>query len=291
MKNFLTVALVFVTATGCSCFKNAFAKSHLKTVSDNVLYSIVVMAVSALVLAFFGGIRPVSPMTMALSVVFGILVAAEQIVGNEALKRGPMSLTNLVADGGLILTVIFACTVCGEKLTAIRAVGIVLMLLSMGLICNPKADKKVTTVWVALAAALFVLCGVLGIIQKMLAMSGHSDEIYGFLFYNFLVGVAVTAVYLLFLVKVQRTPVTVDLSDLGNHVTGSALLSGLCNAGLHISTMLAVDALPATVAFPIVDGGKLFFLTLADVLFFHQKLTRIQRLGIVLAGVAIVILA
>ena len=291
MKNFLTVAMVFLTATGCSCFKNAFAKRSLATVSDNVLFSIVVMAVSAVVLACFGGIRPVSPVTMALSVVFGILVAAEQIVGNEALKRGPMSLTNLVADGGLILTVIFACTVCGEKLTVMRGAGIALMLLSMGLICNPKADKKITAVWVALAAALFVLCGVLGIIQKMLAMSGHSDEIYGFLFYNFLVGVAVTAAYLLFLVKARHVPVTVDLPDLGNHVFGSALLSGLCNAGLHISTMFAVDALPATVAFPIVDGGKLFFLTLADVIFFHQKLSRMQVLGIVLAGIAIVILA
>ena len=140
MKNFIVVLLVFITATGCSCLKNAFAKRELKTTSDNILYSIVVLFVSAIVLAVFGGMQPVSSDTLRLSIVFGVLVAAEQIVGNEAFRHGSMSLTDLMANGGLILTIAFACLVWKETLTPLRAAGILLMLLAMVLIVNPKAE-------------------------------------------------------------------------------------------------------------------------------------------------------
>lgn len=372
MKNFIVVLLVFITATGCSCLKNAFAKRELKTTSDNILYSIVVLLVSAIVLAVFGGMQPVSSDTLRLSIVFGVLVAAEQIVGNEAFRHGSMSLTDLMANGGLILTIAFACIVWKETLTPLRAAGILLMLLAMVLIVNPKAEiksktdtrskasaaskagiasgvdttssagaasnvdttssvgaasnvdtttsidaasnidttsnadtasntdasapakasaRRVNWLWVVLSLLLFTLCGTLGIIQKMLALSGHSDEIYGFLFYNFIVATAVTVLYLIYNVKIRREPVTVKLFGNRDKLLLSSFFSGLCNSLLHITTMLAVEALPATVAFPIVDGGKLFFITIMDVLLFRQKLTRTQITGLVLATAAIVILA
>lgn len=293
MKNIFIVLLVFITSTGCSCLKNAFAKHELKTTSDNILYSVVVLFVSAIVLAFFGGIMPVSRQTFWLSVIFGILVAAEQIVGNEAFRHGSMSLTDLMANGGLILTIAFACIVWKESLTLTRSIGILMMLTAMSLIVNPKAEagRKVSLLWVVLSLLLFVLCGTLGIIQKMLALSGHSDEIYGFLFYNFIVATLLTLPYLFIHMKLRRDPVTVKLFGSRGKLFWSSLCSGLCNSLLHITTMLAVEALPATVAFPIVDGGKLFFITLMDVALFKQKLSRLQIAGLLLAIAAIAILA
>ena len=302
MKNIIIVLLIFLTSTGSSCLKNAFAKRELKTTSDNILYSIVCLFAAAIVLAVSGGMQPVSSETLLLSIVFGVLVATEQIVGNEAYRHGSMSLTNLMADGGLILTIAFACIVWKETLTPLRAVGVLLMLLAMVLIVDPKAAagekssekqtaRRVNWIWILLSLLLFVLCGTLGIIQKMLAVSGHSDEISGFLFYNFIIATAVTVLYLLYNVKVRHEPVTVKFFGNRGKLFLSSVFSGLCNSLLHITTMLAVGALPATVAFPIIDGGKLFLVTVMDVFLFKQKLTRTQIAGLVLAIAAIAILA
>lgn len=285
-----TVIVLFLSAlfdVGICCLRNVFAKNALNTASDNTLYSMIITIAALPVLFLLGGYRKAGEGVIPLSVVFGFLIAFEQFVANEAFKNGAFSLSSLMAQAGMLITILDACIRWGEKMTPKSGVGIVLMLCAMALMMNV-GKEKTSLRWFLFAFLWMCACGFLGVVQKTFTVKLTGADMYVFLFWSFLFSVLFLFAFLLLSVKGMKAPVTVPMT---RKIILSAALTGVLYMGLHIYALIGVGTLPAGYFFPVCNGLKLAAEILSGAFLFHEKLSRKQMAGLFIGFAAILLLS
>ena len=283
-----------------ACIQNKISKDSIRTMSDNAAYEAMVFGIGAAVIAAFGGVKACDPYTVYLGFVLGILIILEGVFAVNALRVGSMSLSTMISMCSLVIPIIPAKWLWGEEFTWQRITGIILMIISMGLILNlvtEFTEKKknirreavrygVSKKWAFFAFMTFIAGGVMGFNQKKLTTCGLSAETMPYLFCGFVTASLLgTVLYFCYRNKEGEEPTL--------HINKGSLLyiilSGMTMALLHIATMKAVDLLPMSLLLPISNGGRLILVTVVDVWLFRQKLSCEQLTGI-LTGVASIVL-
>lgn len=296
MKNVLLLAVLVCDGVLLSVVQNSLVKKYIHNQSDNFLYIAAVYLTGSLVIFAAGGRFQCSDYTRILGVITGVLIIAETLFSTNALRYGPMSLTNLLSMSSMVIPMLPAGILWNEWMTPLQITAAVLMLLSMALIMNlfrkkDRAEDRSTKVdprWVVFALLCFLAGGLMGFPQKYQTMSVWSGEIMSYLLYAFLTAVLLSVPCFLFTYKGKKEPVTLRMSG---KLTAGILGCGVMMALLHILTMKALDAIDLSVVFPVCNGGRLIIVTLVDVFLFRQKLSKQQVLGIVVGIAAILMLS
>lgn len=285
--------LMVITVSSCvlgNSIKNAFAKKDLKNQSDNLIFNLIGNALAILVMALFGGAAAVHRPTVLLAAVFGFANLLSGLTFTSALKLGPMSLSSLlILSGSMICSTLVNSIVYREGMpTVIQLIGIVLILISMVLASNAKADKNITPLWIGVVLLSAAMNGSLGIIQKIQASSAFPAEQMQFLFWTFIFCTVFNLIWLLLNTKVKKEPVTVAVN---RKLTGSALLVGATTSAQHIINLKLVAELPSAVFFPICSGSRILLSGLVDIVLFKTKLSVRQVISFVLGFAAIMMVA
>lgn len=285
-----------------ACLQNKISKNSIHTMSDNAVYEALVFGTGSLVIAVFGGVRVCDPYTIHLGVILGILIIVEGVFAVNALRVGSMSLSTMVSMCSLVIPIIPAKWLWGEEFTWQRITGIILMIISMGLILNlvtEYTEKKkyskheavsygVSKKWIFFASMTFISGGVMGFNQKKLTTCGLSSEIMSYLFFGFITASFLGLLLFFYYRKRQGEEKTLRINR-GNLIY--ILSTGAAMAVLHIATMKAIDFLPMSLLLPISNGGRLILVTIIDVLLFRQKLSAEQLAGIAIGVASIVLLS
>lgn len=297
---FLTVCVL--DGLVLACVQNKISKDSIRTMSDNAVYEALVFGIGAVVMGAFGGVRVCSPYTVHLGVVLGILIILEGVFAVNALRIGSMSLSTMISMCSLVIPIIPAKWLWGEELTWQRITGIVLMIISMGLILNliteftekkknaelEKVEYGVSRKWTFFAFMSFLAGGVMGFNQKKLTTCGLSGEIMPYLFYGFVTASLLGAVLYFYYKNREGEGLTLQLNR-KNMVY--IIPSGIAMALLHIATMKAIELLPMSLLLPISNGGRLILVTVIDMWLFKQKLSVEQLIGITVGITSIVLLS
>ncbi|MCQ2401091.1 MAG: hypothetical protein MJ059_04105 [Lachnospiraceae bacterium] len=297
---FLTVCVL--DGLVLACVQNKISKDSIRTMSDNAVYEALVFGIGAVVMGAFGGVRVCSPYTVHLGVVLGILIILEGVFAVNALRIGSMSLSTMISMCSLVIPIIPAKWLWGEELTWQRITGIVLMIISMGLILNliteftekkknaelEKVEYGVSRKWAFFAFMSFLAGGVMGFNQKKLTTCGLSGEIMPYLFYGFVTASLLGAVLYFYYKNREGEGLTLQLNR-KNMVY--IIPSGIAMALLHIATMKAIELLPMSLLLPISNGGRLILVTVIDMWLFKQKLSVEQLIGITVGITSIVLLS
>lgn len=284
------VVILFASAlcdVGICILRNLFAKNSLENTSDNTLNSILVTAAALPVLFILSKCQKPDGATLSLAFLFGLLIAFEQFIANEAFKNGSFALSSFMAQAGMLIAVIDACLVWGERLTSKSTVGILLMLLAMAFMMNVGKDKT-SFRWFIFALLWMFACGYLAVVQKIFAERLDSADMYVFLFYSFLFSVAFLLLVLFINVKLLKVPLSVKLTG---KIAGQSVLTGVLYMGLHIYALIGVGSLPASYFFPVCNGLKLAAEVVTGALLFKEKLTKKQMMGLVIGLVALLLLS
>ena len=125
--------------------------------------------------------------------------------------------------------------------------------------------------------------------QKVHQSSAHKDELGIFLVIAFLF----SAVYSFITARKaviggQKMTVMAD-----GRIKKLMIFSVVCGIGIALCNqinMYLAGVMEAVIFYPIVNGGSMLLTTLAGVLFWHEKLSRRQWLGLVMGGMAIFLL-
>lgn len=297
---FLTVCVL--DGLVLACVQNKISKDSIRTMSDNAVYEALVFGIGAVVMGAFGGVRVCSPYTVHLGVVLGILIILEGVFAVNALRIGSMSLSTMISMCSLVIPIIPAKWLWGEEFTWQRITGIVLMIISMGLILNliteftekkknaelEKVEYGVSRKWAFFAFMSFLAGGVMGFNQKKLTTCGLSGEIMPYLFYGFVTASLLGAVLYFYYKNREGEGLTLQLNR-KNMVY--IIPSGIAMALLHIATMKAIELLPMSLLLPISNGGRLILVTVIDMWLFKQKLSVEQLIGITVGITSIVLLS
>ena len=206
---------------------------------------------------------------------FSACLTAYSLLGFQVLKNGNVAIYSIfLMSGGMLLPYFFGLLFLEEIINPFRVVGIVLLL--GAIILSNYSKEKISPRQVVLCFAIFLLNGCVSIFSKchQVGLDYQPVNSTTFVFYCAIAKIILSGIALLF---ADRKQVPFQWNTLG--IIGSvAAVSGFS----FLLQLLGARNLPATVQYPMVSGGAIIFSALAGKVFFREKLSAYQILGIVL---------
>ena len=252
------LALTLAASLGGGLVKSYYSKRVSASSGGYYLYNGVSSLVSAAVLTVMGRSHAVSAFTLSLGVLFGAVTAVQQVTNAAALAVGPWSYTSVLISLSTVIPALSGAIFWHEKLTPAGIAGIALL--------------------------------AVGVLQKVHGSSSHSGELYDFLITAFVFSAVFSFILFARCAKKDRKSGARTVPDrplplLAAMFAAAGIAAALNNA---INLRLA-GTMNSAVFFPVVNGGGLVLTTAASVIFFHEKLTARQYVGLA-AGIAAVLL-
>ena len=255
------------------------------------LFNGICSLIAALILFLWGGITSISPFTLILGVVFGLVTAIQTVTNLKAIEVGPLSYTTVIISCSTLISAISGALFFNEHLAIAHIIGIALMLVSFGLAVERKSDEKRASLrWLIYCLVAFFCTGGIGIMQKVHQSSSFKEELNAFLVIAFAVSFVFSVLCTLYFFKreqvsLKKLPFKTALPWL---LIVAMLVSGVCCAVNNKLKLYLSGVMDSAVFFPIVNGGGLVLTTLAAILLFRERLSLKQWIGM-LCGIASVI--
>lgn len=271
-----------------------YSKHVTQTISGHHLFNAVSSLVCGLtLLALSGGNFSVSLYTVLMSLLFGLVTAVSSVGTSAALSIGPWSYTSVIISMSTVITALSGMLFFGETLRATQLVGIVLMVgcLILSVKQEEGEQKKKTLKWFFLSLFCCACSGSIGIMQKIHQSSDHRGELTMFLIIAFIISFVISTAELL----MERTNKQKKHAPLIEQKTAPWLLivlfvAGGVGVGLNnLINLYLSGVVDSAVFFPIVNGGGLVLITIASLIFFKERLTNRQWVGLAL-GIAATLL-
>ena len=251
-------------------------KNSIGMLEANYIACFVVSAASA----GFGNLFPNEPgiaETQFWGFVTGVLFLACYLVFQVSVRRNGVVLSSAFSKLGLMVSIVMSVLFFGEKPTVLQTLG---FLLAVGAIClmNYQKEKAGSGFNIGLLLVLF-FGGASDAMAKVFEEMGTVSQQPQYLFYTFLVALVLCTALMLH--KKQR---------MGRWELLFGTLIAIPN---FVSTRFMLKALadiPAVIAYPAFSVGTILVVTMAGVLFFKERLTKRQWIGIGVILVALVLL-
>lgn len=285
-------AIIVLCAMGNNIFKNIFAKGKECTEGDNCVYNIVACAIGAPLSMIGNGITPVTGTTVILSLCFGVSMAFVAIFTIKALRNGPMALTVLFANFAMVIPILFGFFFWHEKVTFLKAFGIIIMFLAVYLIIGPGREeaaegiRKATGKWALYAGIYGVSTGLMSLFQQVQTKVMPSENSM-FLVMGFTFASLALCVYLPFCQKSQEMKVTKKFWCRENL---NGLIVGIFGGISHIITVRLLLMMDSTIFYPLKAGICIICDMLCGYFLFHEKVSKRKLLGFAIGGISIVLL-
>ena len=294
MTDYLLLAISIVSSVlACAVARNNFSKLCVKHNGDlyvfNTLSALLSLVTLACISAVKGELHTPSAYTVWMGALYGIATALFTLFNMMALQTGPLSYTNTIVFCAMIVPSLSGMVLYGETVTIAQYFGVALMLLSFVFSVDKKNDTRGMSLrWLALCIGSFLFNGMVGVMQKIHQNSPQKTELGMFLLSAFVVYTAFSAVLTLVHARRHEQPTVLQKGVRGKtilYVLFSGIGIGVCN---QINTYLA-GVMPSIVFFPLVNGVAILFTLLIGLVFWKEKFTRKQWIGLS-AGVASIVL-
>ena len=295
--------LVLSMAAGlCStmCIK-LFAKKCSDGIGSTFVFNCVAIAAAAIVLLIWGGFGATSLYTTLLGVLFGAAVTVQGVSNLLAFRMGPVSYTTVIVSCSTIVTALSGLFFFDESIAWPQIVGIVLMLASFILAARSENEeqKSANLRWMGMCLICFMGSGSIGLMQKFHQTSVHKEELNAFLITAFLVASVLSGIVAFVFLRKERGECNKSFEDSpSSPLTRNALLllggimlvDGLCVAANHKFNLFLSGVIPSAIFFPLVNGGNLVLCTVAAMVFFRERLTKTQWVGLIIGMASVIFL-
>lgn len=284
----LTISVIFAWIFNVT--SNTFAKISNPNEQEVYFGLIIKQVFGALILLLLFGFQIPSLFTLFLSLLFGTCIALSVFASQSALCYGPMTVSIMITSSGpMIINAVFGAIFWQEKLSIIKIIGIIGMVIMMYLIMGVNSDgKKSSSKFFIFAFTATLFSTSLGFIQKTEQRSEYKSEIGMFLILSFL-----TSALILFIIMLIRKSNTqkVRFNNIFNKKTlPLLLLSGLGYSALHTLNLYLSGRLQSVVFFPVANGGPMILTVIAAIVLFHERPTKKQITGVIIGIVSIIFL-
>ena len=230
---------------------------------------------SALTMLVISGFQPAwSPLSLILARGQAACCIAYSLIGFRVLKMGGMALyTTFLMSGGMLLPYFVGVAFWNEQLSWLRIVGVVLILGAV--ILSNFTREKISKKLIALCCTVFVLNGFVSILSKYHQIKAPVDST-NFAMYA---GAAKFLLCSLVLIFCRKAP-SQFMQNRKSYLV-IAVTAVVCGVSYLLQLMGAKD-LPATVLYPMITGGCVVMSALAGMVFFKEKISKMQLISILL---------
>lgn len=231
----------------------------------------------------------ISSFSVMLSVFFGLLVAATQIMQTKAMGSGPASMVTLIYSCGFLAPIFYGVFFWDESVSVIQWGGIILLIIALCLMLGEKEEKGTLAMWLPFASAAMLGSGINAIIQKTHQCSAFAKELPFFLVYSMFFSAIFTAVvFLIFCEKKTDKPRLSEKQLLKNILMSICL--GICVGALNFFNLELSGKLPSVIHFPVYNVGSMLFTSVISVAIYKDKPTKKQSIGFLIGIAAILVI-
>ena len=275
--------IFFLLSLICSTLVSVFMRLSEKYISNNLSTLACNYAVCSLVAFLYTGTTDLLPnvpglgLTLGLGFVSGILFLGAFMLLQWNMYKNGVSLPSTFMKLGVVVPTVMALTLFGEKPTFVQIAGIILVLVSILMMRSEKGSAQVTSY--ASLIALLLVGGMASAMTKVYDYYGVTALENHFLFYNFAVAFLLCVV--LCVLRGQRL------------APADALFGVLVGVPNYFSTLfllMALETVPAIVAYPASSVGSIVLILLCGRFFFRERLTKKQLIAIGVILVSLVLL-
>ena len=200
-----------------------------------------------------------------------------------AVREGSLSLTSLATSYSLIIPTIYGIFFLNETPDIFIYTGFAFLVLSLFLINSKKEDAKINLKWIIFIVIAFFgngLCSVIQTAQQLHFGGNYKGE------FMILALLAVSVFFFILSLLKEKTQILPSLKS--NAVF--MIITGLANGIANLFVMILISRkMEASIMFPIISGGGIILTCAVSVIFFKEKLSLKQYIGLIL-GVTSVIL-
>lgn len=236
-------------------------------------------------IATSGGDFSISREALWYSLVFALTYGVGTIFNFFAIATGPLSITNLIIQYALIVPALYGILVLNEPVDVLLVVGIVLLIISLFLVNIEKKGikKKITLKWGLFALLAFLGNGGCSTVQKMQQLSCDGMYKNQFMIVALLI---VVMVLLTFALKKEKSDFVPTLKN----GFWQYAVCGLANGLVNLLVIILATRMPVSLMFPVVSAGGTVVTAIVSVVFYKEKLSVCQWIGLVLGTAAIIVL-
>ena len=272
------LGMSILSSVSQNCILNKASKKDLTT-NNHIYYFNTVISFTCLIIfgiMLFGG--SLSPFTVLLGVVFGVMTALRNVYNMKALSVGPMNITLMITTSSTIIPTLSG-VFFGERFSLAKLLLVFVLIgfiyISLGISTDSKVNKK----WFLFVMLTFFTQGLVGVLQKVHQTSVYREEASGFLFVAFILACIF-----------NRARVRVKVKELNFKKTYVllAVICGLCTFTMNYLNLKLAGVLPSQIFFPVVNGGSMVLSQIMSVVIFKEIPTKKQVVGLA-GGIATLI--
>ena len=217
--------------------------------------------------------------TILYASVYGFALFFSTLFGYMALMHGSMALTSLIVSYSVIIPCFYGIFFLGETVGVIRILGIALLLVSMYLLKHQAENVKLSNKWFIYVAITFLCNGLCSVIQKLHQITYPSSYCKEFMIYSLCV------TFILFLViSIYKR------EEKSTGVMRYAVIAGILMGLGNYLTLVLSSKVDATVLFPLVSIFSMLCNVLVSKLYFKDKFSIMQLIGIGLGVLSVLLI-
>ena len=281
-------------------FQNICCKEYGRrfpnTLHPQLTMIVVSMSLVTAIMAALGGAQLLTPAGYLLALDFGLFFVLTLSTMTLAMNCGHMGVTLLIQNSSLLIPTLFGMLAWGEKLTAMKGAGIVLILALLVLSAGdtppatneafntPRARRR----WITLTLLAFAGDGALGILQGLMSRQCAQVSSVTFTFWTSLFSVIAAALMIL-IYRARGVGADYITPEKRGHFLLWSCGIGLGTAGGNCLSILALVSVPGVVFFPLRQGSVVLLMWMAGILLYREKINR-RGMAMLLCGLAGLIL-
>ena len=209
-----------------------------------------------------------------------------------AIKYGSLSLTSLITSYSLIIPAFYGILFLDEPVSVILYLGLAALMISLFLVnYKPKKNDdlaknekgRVAPKWFLFVALSFIGNGACSTVQTV-HQKTFNGQYKNELMICALVMVFITMATLALITERKNAPTAIKRSG------WLMVITGCFNGMVNLLVMVCAVTMSASVMFPLMSAGGIIGTALVSILFYKEKLTKMQYVGFVLGILAIVLL-
>lgn len=263
-----------------------FAKNMAKTPSDALLFNGLIFGTGAIILLPMFGVNISLPGIVA-SLFVGVFNVIFQMAYVCAFSCGPISLTAMISTTSMVVPIIVSAIAYNEPLSVSRIIGIILTIFALYFTTEKVSKDSIKLKWTLFTLLAFVANFSSSLIQKIYLKSFENIDTSSFVAVHFTFA-SIVSLGLYFILAAKGKKCSYKI---GKNVILTSVFIGVILGIFNLIYSYSLAVIDATVYLPIFNGGLTVLVTLCGSLFMKEKLTKRQKISIVLGVIAIVLMS
>lgn len=218
-----------------------------------------------------------------LSIITGVLFVLTFYLLSRSSRSVGIAITAVASRMSVMIPVLAGFLIFGDNLSITKIGGLLLAVFSFYLIFKPKGELVIDWKNILFPVLLFLGIGANDTMMKYVQYHFLSDDLTLFLTMVFFIAFIASLLLMVFRIFAKKESISLKSVAAG-------FVLGLLNFGSTYYFINSMAYFESSIFFPVVNVGIVLLTSLAGIVFFKERLSKINWFGIVIAVVAIMII-